>query len=140
MTAAVAAAAVITAGMLLTVVMVVVVAADIGIKVQCACQEQGNSLIRITANAAVKLDASLCQCHLCAAADAATDQHICLEVAQQTGQCAVTAAHGVDHLGGNDLAVFHIVDLKLGAVAKVLENISVFVSNCDSHCESLLLH
>ena len=77
-------------GMAFAVVMVVVVAADIGIKVQCACQEQGNSLIGIATDTAVELNTSLAECHLCAAADAAADQNIGIQCAQNTGQCAVT--------------------------------------------------
>ena len=138
--AAVTAAAVIAAGMLLTVVVIVVIAADIGVKVQSAGQEQGYCLISIPADTAVKLDAGLVQRHLGTAADTAADQNIGMTTAQQICQCAMTAAHGINDLGGNDLAVFRIIDLELGTVAKMLENITAFVSNCNSHDESLLLN
>ena len=141
--AAVTAAAVIAAGMLLPVVVIVVIvviAADIGIEVQRTGQEQGNCLIGISPDTAVKLDAGLVQRHLGTAADTAADQNIGMKTAQQICQCAMTAAHGINDLGGNDLAVFHIIDLELGTVAKMLENITAFVSNCNSHDESLLLN
>lgn len=135
-----AAAAVITADMLLPVVVIVVIAADIGIEVQRTGQEQGNCLIGISSDTAVKLDAGLVQRHLGTAADTAADQNIGMKTAQQICQCAMTAAHGINDLGGNDLAVFRIIDLELGTVAKMLENITAFVSNCNSHDESLLLN
>ena len=135
-----AAAAVITADMLLPVVVIVVIAADIGIEVQRTGQEQGNCLIGISPDTAVKLDAGLVQRHLGTAADTAADQNIGMKTAQQICQCAMTAAHGINDLGGNDLAVFRIIDLELGTVAKMLENITAFVSNCNSHDESLLLN
>ena len=81
MAAAVAAAAMIAAGVFLTVMMVMVITADVRIEVQRACQEQGDCFISVTANTAVKLDAGLLERHLCAAADTAADQHICLYAA-----------------------------------------------------------
>ena len=51
--------------------------------------------IRLTADAAVELDARLCQRHLCAAADTAADQGVHAALRQKARQCTVAAAVGV---------------------------------------------
>ena len=135
MMAAAVATAVAAAAMAFAVVVIVVIATNIGVEFQSACQKQSNCLVCIAPDTTVEFDAGLLECHLCAAANAAANQNICLHSLQQTCQCAVTTAHGVNNLGSNDLAIFHVIDLELGTVAKVLENKTVFVSNCDSHDE-----
>ena len=135
MTAAVvmvAAATVVTAGMAFAVV-VMVIAADIGVKAQIAGQEISNSCIGIACAATVKLDASLCQCHLGTAADTAADQYVCMEAVQQACQGTVTAAVGIDHFRRYNGIVFYFVNLELLGVTEVLEDHTVSVSNCDSH-------
>ena len=127
MTAAMAAAAMTFA------VMVVMVAAHIGIEVQRACQEQGNRFVSITTDTAEELDAGLAQCHLGATTDAAADQYICLQIVQKSSQCAVTAAVGINDLRIHNHAVLDFVNLKLGGVAKMLEDKTIFISNCDFH-------
>ena len=121
--------AVIAAG----VAFAVVVAADIGIIIQIAGQECFHSIVSVTGNAALELDASLSQSHLCAAADAATNQDINTAAEQETCQSAVAAAVGIHDLGGDDGAVFYVVDLKLLGVSDMLEDQFVCVSNCDFH-------
>ena len=135
MTAAVmvAAAAVIAAGVTLAVMMVVVIAPDIGVEGQIACQEICNRCVCITGASTVKLDTGLGQCHLCTAADAAADQNICVQRAQNTCQRTVTAAASVHHFGCDDIAVLNFVNLELLGVTKMLEDLTVSVSNCDSH-------
>ena len=129
----VAAAAVIAAGVTFTMVMVMMVALDIGVKAEITGQVIGNRCVGITGTAAVELDAGLCQCHLGAAADAAADQNICIQAAQHACQSTMTAAVGVHHLRCNDCAVLHFVDLELLGVTEMLEDLTVSVSNCDSH-------
>ena len=111
----------------------VVVAADIGIIVQVACQECFHSVVSVTGNTAVELDAGLSQSHLSAAADAAADQDINTAAKQEACQSAVTAAVGIHDLGGYDGAIFNVVDLKLLGVAEMLEDQFVCVSNCNFH-------
>ena len=72
----IAAAAVIAAGVAFAMVMVITL--DVGVKGEVSSQEVRNRCIRITGHTAVKLNAGLCQGHLGTAADAATDQHICI--------------------------------------------------------------
>ena len=127
------AAAVIAAGMALAMVMVVMIALDIGIECQLAGNERFHCCVRIAGNAAVQLDARRSQCHLRTTADAAADQNICIQSGQDTCQRAVSAAHGIDNFRCNDLTLLHIIDLKLLGVAEVLENLAVFVSDCNSH-------
>ena len=122
-------AAVVAAG----VAFAVMVAADVGIVIQVACQECFYSVICVTGNAAVELDAGLSQCHLGTTADAAADQNVNTAAKEETCQSAVAAAVGVHDLGGYDGAVFHVVDLKLLGVAEMLEDQLVCVSNCNFH-------
>lgn len=132
--AAVVAAAVLAAGVWLAAVLVIVmVAMDGGVEAQRPGQQGAYRLVRTAADAAVEFDARLGQGRLGAAADAATDQNIRPQRAEDAGQGAVAAAIGVHHLGGEDLPVLHIVDLKLLRVAKVLKDLSVFVSDRNSH-------
>jgi len=135
MTAAmmVAAAAVIAAGVAFAVVMVMMVALNIGIKAQITCQEVCDRCVGIAAAATVKLNTCLSQGHLCTATDAATDQNICIQCAQNTGQGTVTAATGVDHFGCHNGAVLHFVNLELLGVTEMLEDLTVSISNCNSH-------
>ena len=45
----------------------------------------------------------------------------------------MTAPVGINDLLINDLTLFNIVQLKLFRMAKVLEDLSVFICDCDSH-------
>ena len=132
-------AAVIAAGMAFTVVMVMMVAADIGVECQRAFHKSGNCRVSAAGHTAVELDTCGCQSHLGTAADAAADQNVGLQSGQDTGQSAVAAAIGVNDLGGYDLAILDVIDLKLLGVAEMLEDLTVFISNCDFHnCDSFL--
>lgn len=117
----------------LTVVMAVVVAFGIGIILQRTLCQSLHGCIGRTGNPAVELDSRLGQRILRTHADAAADQCIRLGGFQESGQCAVTTAIGWYDLLGNDLAILHVVELELLGVAEMLEDLSVFVSYCDSH-------
>ena len=134
MTAAVviAAAAVIAAGVAFTV-MVMVVALNIGIEAKITGKLIFHCGVCIAPNTAVELDTSLLEGHLCAAADTAADQHICIQAGQNTGQSAVAAAAGIYNLGRNNSAIFHFVYLELLGVTEVLEDQTISVSDCDFH-------
>ena len=90
-------------------------------------------VLRFAADAAVELDTGLRQCHLGTAADAAADQGIHALLHQEARQRAVAAAVGVHHFLPDDLAVRHFIDLELLRVAEVLENLTVFIGNCNFH-------
>ena len=117
----------------LVVVLSVVAAHHIGVIGQRSGSQLLCRLVRVTGYTAIQLDACRCQRRLGAAADAAADQRVHMQRAQNTCKRAVAAAVGIHHLGGHDFAVFHIVDLELLRVAEVLKYLSVFLSNCNSH-------
>ena len=124
----------------LTVVMAVVVAFGIGIILQrTLCQSLCGRIGR-TGNPAVELDPRLSQRILCPHADAAADQCVRLRCFQEAGQCAVPAAVGWHDLLRDNYTVLHIVELELLRVTEMLEDLSVFVSYCDSHCISSFLN
>ena len=78
MAAAVTAAAVLTTVVTFAVVVVVMITLYIGVICQITLEESFHSGIRITADTTEQLDAGSCQRHLCTAADATADQHICI--------------------------------------------------------------
>ena len=133
------AAAVFAAGMVaVAVCMVMMVAVHVGIKGKRSCQQGRYGFVCRTLYAAVQGDAGLSQSHLRAAADAAADQRIDALSLQKSGQRAVAAAHRVDDFCTDDCTVFYFVNLKLFRMAEMLENLALFICNCNFHtCPSL---
>ena len=134
----------ITAYMAFAMVMIMMVALDIGIEFQFSFQECCYCCICVAGHATIQLNARLGQCHLCATADTAADQYICIQCAKNPGQRAMTAAVGVNNLRSNNCTVLYFVDLKLFGVAEVLENFSVFVPGLhhrhSDHCSRIFEH
>lgn len=133
--AAVVAATMRATSMALAVV-IVMVATYVGVILQRSCQQCLHCLIGITADTAVPTNAGSRQCRLRTATNAATDQHIGIQAAQQTGQRTVSGAIGIHDSGGYDLAVYDFIDLKSLSVAKMLKNLSSFISNRNFHNSS----
>ena len=106
---------------------------QVGLKDQFASGQSLSRRVRAAGYAAVQLDACRCQRRLGTAANAAADQGVHPQRAQHTCQRAVAVAVAVHHLGGNDLALLHIIELELLCVAEVLEDLSVFIGYRDSH-------
>lgn len=133
------AAAVFAAGMVaVAVCMVMMVAVHVRIKGKRSCQQSRYGFVCRTLHAAVQGDAGLSQSHLRAAADTAADQRIDALSLQKSGQRAVAAAHRVDDFCTDDCTVFYFVNLKLFRVAEMLENLALFICNCNFHtCPSL---
>ena len=133
------AAAVFAAGMVaVAVCMVMMVAVHVGIKGESPRQQGRYGFVCRTLHAAVQSDAGLGQSHLRTAADAAADQRIDALSLQKSSQRAVAAAHRVDDFCTDDCAVFYFVNLKLFRVAEMLENLALFICNCNFHtCPSL---
>ena len=131
--AAVMAFAVMSTLMAFPVMMVVVVAPGVGIIREPAFGQRPGRRVRGTAHAAVELDPGLGQRALRAHADPAADQRVRLRGLQKAGQRAVTAAAGGHDLFRDDPAVLRVVELELLRVAEMLEDLSVFVSYCNSH-------
>lgn len=133
------AAAVFAAGMVaVAVCMVMMVAVHVGIKGESPRQQGRYGFVCRTLHAAVQSDAGLGQSHLRTAADAAADQRIDALSLQKSSQRAVAAAHRIDDFRIDDCTVFYFVNLKLFRVAEMLENLALFICNCNFHtCPSL---
>ena len=131
---AITAAAVVSAGMSLAVVMVVVVTLGFGVIVQAVCKECLHCLVRITVDTTEKLDACLCQSHLRTAADATANEDVCIQRRKKSCQGAVAATVGIYYFCIYDLAILHLVELKLCGMTEVLKDLSVFVGYCNFHC------
>lgn len=112
---------------------VVMITPDIGVEIQLTCCQCFCCCISAAGNTTVKPDTRIAECHLRTATDAAADQGIHLQGAQNTCQCTMAAAVCVYHFGRYNFSVFHIVDFELFGVAEVLKYTSVFISDCDSH-------
>ena len=124
-----AAAAAMGATGMTTVVVVVMIALHVGIVSNVTCQQCFHRIVRLTANTAKQTDTRLCQCHLCTATDAAANQNIHAIGCQKACQRTVTAAVGINDLLLHHLIVLDRVELKLGSVSKMLEDISIFISS-----------
>ena len=125
-------ATVISAGMPLTV-MVVVVAFYVGIKSKRTAKQCFDCGVRGAADTAVKLDSCLCQCHLCATANAAANKCVNAECRKHSCQCSVTASIGINNFAADYFPALCVINLKLLGVAEVLKNLSVFISYCNFH-------
>jgi len=116
-----AAAAVFTASVVFAVMMVMVVAFGVGIISKVTCSKALYRLVCISCNTAIELDTCLGKCHLCAAANAAADQHIDIELGKKAGECAMAASVGIDHLSGENFITLNGINLELLRVAKMLK-------------------
>ena len=123
------------AGMTFAMVMVVtvVIALDVGIVYKLTGDQGIYGFVCVAGNTAEQTDAGCCQCHLGTAADTAADQNIRVQGSQNTCQSAVAAAAGIHDLGAEDLALLHIIHLKLAGMAEMLENFAILIGNCNSH-------
>ena len=119
---------------------VVVGAAGVGIVVQFTCQEGFHSIIGIAVNTAVEIDACLVQSSTGAAADAAADQGVNLVGGQVASQCTVAGTGDAEDLSVDDGTVLDLVELELGGVAEVGEDLFVLISNSDKHDNFSLVH
>jgi len=133
-----AAAAVIAAGVALAVLVIVMIAGRAIAVAERARQQRRNRLIAAALHAGIELDAKAAQRSLSAAADAAADQRIGAVHHQHARQRAVTAARRIQNPFGNDLAFLNLIELELRTVPKVLENLSVIVSDRNLHMINLL--
>ena len=119
--------------MVIMMMFTVMIALNVWIKLEVAGCKGGCRTVCISGNAAEQFDPGRCQSRLCTAADTSADQCVCVQCGQNTGQRAVSATVRIYNLGGNDAAIADLVYLKLLRMSKMLENLSVFVSNCYSH-------
>lgn len=118
--------------------LMVVVAVHIGVIAELVAQKGRYRLIGIAADAAVESDPRLAKGVLGSGADSSAQKHIYLQLREQACQSSVAAAPSFLDCGTGNRPVFHLIELKLSAVSKVLEHLSIFIGNCDLHSESRL--
>lgn len=129
--AGVRAVVVASAGMSLTVV--VMIAHNIRVVAESARKISIDSVVSTAVYAAEKLDASLSKSSLSTSADAAADEDINAVHSEEACKSAVTAAESWDNLLAHDFVVSNVVNLELFSVAEVLKDLTVFVSNRNTH-------
>ncbi len=117
----------------------VMVAGGIRVEFQIIVQIIANSLIGAARNTSDKSDAGFAQSVLGAASDASADQDVYASFLEEACQSSVTAATCADHLFAFYVLVFDVIDLETLGVAKMLEDLTIFISNGDFHFITLLL-
>ena len=115
----------VAAAVAVVVMMIVMAAVGRVAGLQRAREQRLDRRVGVALHAAVNPDAEALERHLCAAADAAADHVVHAVHHQEARQQAVAAARRIEDLRSDDLAALDLVELKLGAVAKVLKNLSV---------------
>lgn len=118
--------------------MIVVITVGAGVLRKDAGQQLGNRFVRRAGDAGVERDISVIQRDLRAHADAAADERIHAELLEHTGEGAVSAA-GDRHDALGHLAVFDFINLELLRMAEVLEDLTVFVGDCNFLHNTVLL-
>ena len=128
------AAAVVTAGVTsFAVLVVMVVTVNIGIVAQTSVEQCAHRRISVPADTAVELDARFGECCLRTAADASADQSVYAVLHQKARQGTMAAAIGINDFRMNDLAIRSFIKLKLLGVAEMLENLTIFIGDCNFH-------
>ncbi len=123
-----------------SVMMVMVVALGFGIIFQRSIRKGFHRSIRRTLNSGIEPDACVGKRGLCAYAYASADQGVSLHGLQEACKGAVTASIGVDDLLVYNPAVLGVIQLELRGMPEVLEDLSVFICDCDSHGFSSFLN
>jgi hypothetical protein len=120
--------------------MVVVVAPGIRIIFKGSFSKSFCGCIRRSLNACVKLDSSIRKRHLRTHANSSANQDVGLCSLQETCKSTMAASVSINDLFIDDLTLFNIVQLKLLCMTEVLEDLSIFISDCDSHSIAPFLH
>ena len=112
----------------LSVRMVMMAALSIRVIIQLTRKESCHGIIGLSADARIQLNSCLRKGHPRTGADTATDQHIHLQSSKEACQRTVAAASGIHHFLMDDLSLFHVINLHLTGMTKVLKYISFFIS------------
>ena len=124
------AAAVVAAGVTsFAVLVVMVVTVNIGIVAQISAEQCAHRRVSVPADTTVEFDTRLGQSCLRTAADASANQSVHAVLHQETCQCAVTAAVGINNFRMNDFAVRRFIKLELLSVNEMLKNLNVFIGD-----------
>lgn len=113
--------------------MIVMIALYIGIIMKVVGKVCVNCRISVAGNTAKQLNTTFGKCNLCTASDAAADQDIRMQRAENIGKRAVPLTVGVDEAAIHHLTVLNIVNLKLLGMSEILINVAIFVCYCNSH-------
>ena len=117
----------------IAVMVLVVITTGVGIIFEVSSRKCLSRLIGRTLNARVELDSRVGERHLRTYADTTADQGVDLCGLKESRQQPVPAAVGVYDLLLDDFFILDIVQLELLRMAEMLENLSVFIGDCDSH-------
>ena len=112
---------------------VVMVAVNLRIVAETSRQQRLHRIVGAAGHAAIEPDARIRQRRLRAAANAAADQCVGPMPKQEACQRAMSAVAGIHHLCGSDLAVLHLIQLKLCRMSKMLINLPILIGYRDFH-------
>ena len=96
-------------------------------------------VVAIACRAGEDIDAGLSESANSPAADATADEHVNATRCKHAGKGAMTGTVRAYHLRRYNLTILNVVDLELLRTAKVLENLTVFVRDCNPHAVLLLV-
>lgn len=85
-------------------------------------------------------DTGITKSHLRAHTDSAADQSVYICCQQESGKRTVPISIGINNLFVYDLPVLDIIQLKLLGMSKMLKDLPIVISNCDSHCSISFLN
>ena len=124
----------------IAVMVFMMIAAGIRIILQVALRESFRRRVRRPLHAGIEFYTRIGQRHLCAHADTAADQCVNLRCLKESGQRAMSASIGVYYLFSRDPAILRVIQLELLRMSEMMENLSIFVGDCDSHTCTSFLH
>lgn len=116
-----------------TILMVMMIAVNLRIIAKCSGKKRLNRIISAACHTAEQLDTRIRQRSLRSAANSAADQRIDSMPEQEARQRTMAAVTGIHHFCCSDLAVLHLIQLKLRRMSKMLIDLPIFISYCDFH-------
>ena len=125
----------------ITVVMMsMMITVSVRIILKCSCRKSFCRIIRRSLNTSIKFNSRVRQCHLSTHSNTATDQSVHFGCLKETGQRPMSASVCVYNLFSYDLAILCIIQFELLGMSEMLKDLSVFISDCNSHCVCSFLH
>ena len=115
-------------------VMLVAVAVGIGTELKISFCKCLGGCIRRSAYSCTESDSGIGKSHLGSHSDSTADEDIGMDCVEESCQSSVAVSVGVYDLLADDFSVLDIVEFELFSVSEMLEDLPVFISDCDSHC------
>ena len=112
---------------MLAAAVVMVITVNIGVVAQISAEQCAHRRVNVPTDTAVELDARFGQSRLRTAADASANQSVHAVLHQESCQCAVTAAVGINDFRMDDFAVHSFIKLELLGVTEMLKDLTVFI-------------